>query len=80
MEPVEIPYDPHIVIKITACSIIIVSNYTPISSLTAFSKILEKIMYKRVRLFLNFNSILADEQIGFRKKPSTEKAIFSFTE
>jgi hypothetical protein len=29
------------------------------------------------KLFLNSNNILADEQLGFRKNSSTEKALFS---
>jgi hypothetical protein len=57
-----------------------ISNYRPISLLPAFSKIFEKVMYKRVSDFLNFNNILAGEQFGFRKNLSTNKALFSITE
>jgi hypothetical protein len=45
-----------------------ISNYRPISLLTAFSKIFEKVMYKRVNDFLNSNNILACQQFGFGKK------------
>jgi hypothetical protein len=33
----------------------------------------------RVSDFLNSSNIFADEQFGFRKNPSTEEALFSFT-
>jgi Notch-like protein len=36
-----------------------ISNYRPISLLTAFSKIFEKVTYKRVSDFSNSNNILA---------------------
>jgi hypothetical protein len=55
-----------------------ISNYRPISLLTAFSKIFEN-MYKRVSDFLNSNNILASEQFWFRKSLSTDKALFNFT-
>jgi hypothetical protein len=57
-----------------------ISNYRPITLLPAFSKIFEKVMYKRVSNFLNLNNILAGEQFGFRKNLSTDKALYSFTE
>jgi hypothetical protein len=42
------------------------SNYRPISLLTSFSKIFEKIIYARLIHHLNNNHILVDEQFGFR--------------
>jgi hypothetical protein len=57
-----------------------ISNYRPISLLPAFSKIFEKVMYKRVSDLLNLNNIFAGEQFGFRKNLSTDKALFTFTE
>lgn len=54
------------------------SNYRPISILNSFSKILEKIMYTRLVDFLNKFNTLSSEQHGFRKKKSTESAIFDF--
>jgi hypothetical protein len=47
------------------------SNYRPISLLPAFSKIFEKIIYKRMSLHLSTHNILAKEQFGFRKNSST---------
>ena len=51
------------------------SNYRPISVLPRFSKILEKLMYKRVVKFLDKHSVLSENQYGFRKKRSTNLAI-----
>jgi hypothetical protein len=53
-----------------------ISNYRPISLLTSFSKIFEKIIFTRLILHLNYNHILADEQFGFRTKSSTDLASY----
>ena len=45
-----------------------VSNYSPISLLTSFSKIIEKIIHERLYCHLNKNNILVNEQFGFREK------------
>lgn len=50
------------------CSI---KNYRPISLLTSFSKLLEKVMYDKIMCFLNTNNILYKHQYGFRAKHST---------
>ena len=47
------------------------SNYTPISLLSIFSKIFEKIMYERLHKFLEVNEILHLLQFGFRKNHPT---------
>jgi hypothetical protein len=52
------------------------SNYRPISLLTTFSKILDKVMYNRLSHYLLTNNILVPEQYGFRKGISTENAAF----
>ena len=52
-----------------------VTNYRPISLLPCISKILEKIVYKRLDSFLSLNKILNSAQFGFRKKFSTNFAI-----
>jgi hypothetical protein len=54
-----------------------VSNYRPISFLTSFSKITEKIIYKRLYCHLHNNNILVNEQFGFREKLSTKTATFT---
>ena len=46
-------------------------NYRPISLLCSFSKILEKIMFNRLSLFLENNNLLSPQQFGFRKSHST---------
>ena len=56
------------------------NNYRPISILPQFSKILEKLMYKRVASFLEKHQILSDSQFGFRKKNSTAHAVTELIE
>jgi hypothetical protein len=56
------------------------SNYRPISLLTTFSKVLEKVMLNRLNHSLITNNILVSEEFGFRKGISTENAIFKLTE
>jgi hypothetical protein len=51
----------------------LISNYRPISLLTSFSKIFERVMFTRLHLHLTKN-VLVDEQFGFRPNSSTEKA------
>ena len=48
-----------------------IDNYRPISLLSTFSKILEKIIATRLTIFLNNNNILSSWQFGFRSKHST---------
>jgi len=56
------------------------SNYRPISMLTSFSKVLEKALYRRLIQHIdNNNNILNEQQFGFRKRLSTEDAIFKLT-
>ena len=55
-----------------------VGNYRPISLLTSFSKILEKIIYKRTISFLTEFDILSRTQFGFRQKHSTTHALLKF--
>lgn len=51
------------------------NNYRPISLLSNFNKIFEKIMYKRMQIFIDDNNILSSSQYGFREAHSTEHAI-----
>lgn len=51
------------------------NNYRPISILPCFSKILEKIIYKRILFHLDSNAILYKHQYGFRKNHSTYMAL-----
>ena len=51
------------------------SNYTPISLLSVFNCLFEKMMYYRLKSFLEQHNILHDSQYGFREKRSTERAL-----
>jgi hypothetical protein len=51
-----------------------ISNYRPISMLSSFSKVFEKLQDHLTK----FN-ILAKEQFGFRINSSTDKAIYKLT-
>ena len=55
-----------------------VSNYRPVAVLPTFSKILEKIIYKRLITFIEDHKLLPDNQHGFRKNFSTESATISY--
>ena len=50
-------------------------NYRPISVLPIFSKILERIMHKRLLGFLNANKTLFEHQYGFQPNKTTAMAI-----
>lgn len=52
------------------------SNYRPISILSSFSKVLEKVMYNQLQKHLNKHCILAEDQFGFRPDSTTENAIY----
>ena len=56
------------------------SNYIPISLLSQFSKILEKIFNKRLTSFIEAQHILSDGQYGFRNNHSTSLALTEFVE
>ena len=56
------------------------SNYRPISLLSVFSKIIEKIMNKRLYEFLELHNILYSHQFGFRANHSINHALISLTE
>jgi hypothetical protein len=56
-----------------------VSNYRPISLLTSFSKIFEKVIYDRLYHHIKHNHILADEQFGFKCGSSTDIATYHLT-
>jgi len=53
-------------------------NYRPISNLTDFSKIFEKVMYKQFMSFVKSNNILNPNQFGFQKSSSTSDAIVEY--
>ena len=50
-------------------------NYRPISLLSVFNRLFEKLMYHRLKSFLDINNVLFKAQYGFREKHSTQHAI-----
>jgi hypothetical protein len=55
------------------------SNYRPISLLTKFSKIFEKVIYNIICYHINHNHILVNEQFGFRHGLSIDVASYNLT-
>ena len=53
------------------------SNYHPISILSQFDKVLEKLIYSRIINFIEKNDLLGENQFGFRRNSSTIFAINS---
>ena len=51
------------------------NNYRPISLLSIFNRIFEKLVYKRLKSFLEVNDVFYKSQYGFREKHSTQHAI-----
>ena len=56
------------------------NNFRPISLLSIFDKIIEKLMHKRLYHFLESHEILYKNQFGFRKSNSTIFALIEITE
>ena len=56
------------------------SNYRPVSILPVFSKLIEKLFYKRLLNYINSNNILYHGQYGFREKSSTTLALIDLIE
>ena len=55
----------------------IVNNYRPISLLSIFNQLLEKIVSKRLTSFIINHNILYSKQFGFRSQHSTIQAVLS---
>ena len=53
----------------------LMSNYRPVSILSSFSKILERVVHNRLSKFLTLNNLLNSSQYGFRKCHSTDLAL-----
>ena len=55
-------------------------NYRPISLLSVYSKIYEKLLYVRIYSYLEKNNLIYSKQFGFRGNHSTNHALISLTE
>ena len=56
------------------------NNYRPISLLSVFSKIMEKLMAARLTTYLDLHDIIYPNQFGFRSGYSTTHSLISITE
>ena len=54
---------------------LMVSNYRPISLLSIFNKILERLMYNRLVKYFEKSCTFFDQQFGFRSNHSTVHAL-----
>ena len=57
-----------------------INNFRPISLLSMFDKIIEKMMHRGLYDFLEHHSILFENQFGFRKNNSTSYALMEITQ
>ena len=57
-----------------------IANYRPITILSSVSKVIERIMYFRLKDYLVANSLLSDKQFGFQEGKSTVDALLSLVE
>ena len=60
-----------------AGSVTEIGNYRPISNLLNMNKIFEKLTFVRLDEFIKRNSIISENQFGFRKNSNTSLAIFN---
>ena len=51
------------------------NNYRPISLLSVFNRIIEKLIYRQLKSFLEDRNMLYHSQYGFRERRSTEHAL-----
>uniref|UniRef100_A0A1B6GU06 Reverse transcriptase domain-containing protein n=1 Tax=Cuerna arida TaxID=1464854 RepID=A0A1B6GU06_9HEMI len=56
------------------------TNYRPISLVSTFSKVIEKIVLTRLLNYLTHHNLLTEQQHGFTKNRSTTTALISFIE
>ena len=57
-----------------------IKNYRPISTLSIYSKIFEKLVHKRMTSFISKYNIIKTNQFGFQSNKSTSDAIIEFLE
>lgn len=56
------------------------NNYRPISILSVFSKIIERVIFTRINQYLKNLKVIVPQQFGFQKKKSTELALLGVKE
>ena len=56
------------------------NNYRPISVLSQFSKILEKLFHERLKTYIDKHVLRSDNQYGFRSNRSTSLALLEHVE
>ena len=57
-----------------------IENYRPISVLSVFSKIIEKVVYSQLHSYFIENNLFSPHQYGFRKLHSTDHAILELVD
>ena len=57
-----------------------INNYRPISLLSVFSKIIEKLMHSRLYSFLEAHNVIYNSQFGFQKNKSTQHSPIEIVE
>ena len=57
-----------------------VSNYRPVSVLSALSKILERVVYDQLEKYLTDNNLMYEFQSGFRSQYSTDTCLIHLTD
>ena len=57
-----------------------INNYRPISLLSTFSKIIEKLMHHSLYKFLENNEVIYQSQFGFQKNKSTTHSLIEIVE
>ena len=65
----------HCIPALQSCHPMFFNNYRPISLLSVFSKILERLMYNRLLKFIDKNNLFNEFQFGFRNNHSTFMAL-----
>ena len=58
----------------------VASNYRPITTVSVYSKLIEKLVHKRMTSFISQYDLIKPNQFGFQKSKCTSDAILEFLE